>query len=161
MKIKLVNKSSNEIPSYATKGSAGMDLRVDLMIYKDSNVDSYVFETKEGYKLVLLPHKVYLLPTGLYIELSDGYEAQIRPRSGLAAKHGITIINSPGTIDSDYRGEIKIIVMNLTDVPVPIMHGDRIAQMVINKYEKCKWKQVEELSDTKRGSGGFNSTGSK
>jgi len=113
----------------------------------------------EEWTLLLEPHKQYIIPTGLYISLPDEYEAQIRPRSGLAAKHGITIVNSPGTIDSDYIGEIKIILMNISNIPYKISHGDRIAQIVINKFERIYWNVVDKLKPTERGDGGFSSTG--
>lgn len=144
MNVKIVNKSRNELPAYETKASAGMDLR--------ANLESPV---------VLEPMCRALIPTGLFIELSEGYEAQIRPRSGLAIKKGITLLNSPGTIDADYRGEIKIIVANISNEPFVIEHGERIAQMVIARYEQAKWTEVDELEVTQRGAGGFGSTGVK
>ena len=144
IKIKIVNKSNNELPAYSTSHSAGMDLRA----YLDKDV-------------VLGPLDRYLVPTGLYIELPEGYEAQIRPRSGLAAKHGISIVNSPGTIDADYRGEIKVILINLSNDEFVIKNGERICQMVIKKYEQVELVRVEELNDTERGSGGFGHTGTK
>ena len=142
--MKIVNISNNENPSYATKQAAGMDLRAWL---------------KED--LVIKPNEIYIVGTGLFIELPDGHEAQIRPRSGLAAKHGLTVINSPGTIDADYRGEIKIILMSLKD-EITIKNGDRIAQMVINTYVKVNIELTEnlsELNDTTRNTSGFGSTG--
>ncbi|MBZ4676265.1 MAG: deoxyuridine 5-triphosphate nucleotidohydrolase [Anaerophaga sp.] len=142
IKIKLVNRSSNEVPEFATSGSAGVDLRAFL----DEPV-------------MLKPLERAMVPTGLYIELPEGTEAQIRPRSGLAAKSGITVLNSPGTIDSDYRGEIKVILVNLSNNEFTINNGDRICQMVIHKYETFEWDHVEELSETLRGSGGFGHTG--
>jgi len=142
MKIKIVNKSKNDLPSYATLGSAGMDLRANL---------------NEEIMISSLQRK--LIPTGIYIELPIGYEAQIRPRSGLAVKNGLTIINTPGTIDSDYRGEIMICLVNLSGKTCIIGNGDRIGQMIISKHETVEWIDVEELSDTQRGSGGFGSTG--
>jgi dUTP pyrophosphatase len=144
IKVKIVNKSNNELPAYSTSHSAGMDLRA----YLDKDV-------------VLGPLDRYLVPTGLYIELPEGYEAQIRPRSGLAAKHGISIVNSPGTIDADYRGEIKVILINLSNDEFVIKNGERICQMVIKKYEQVELVRVEELNDTERGSGGFGHTGTK
>jgi dUTP pyrophosphatase len=140
--IKIVNQSTNEIPAYTTAGSAGLDIRANL---------------KEP--LVLKSLQREMVPTGLFIELPEGHEAQIRPRSGLANKQGITCLNSPGTIDSDYRGEIKVILINLSNEEQRINHGDRIAQMVINKVEKAKWELVEELTATPRGEGGFGHTG--
>jgi dUTP pyrophosphatase len=140
--INIVNKSSNELPSYATAGSAGMDLRANL-----------------EEPIVLKPLERQLVPTGLFIELPDGYEAQVRPRSGLAIKQGITCLNTPGTIDSDYRGEIKVILINLSNEPQPIHHGDRIAQMVIAAAEQAILVLTEQLNDTVRGEGGFGHTG--
>ncbi|SFE73144.1 dUTP diphosphatase [Thermophagus xiamenensis] len=142
VKIKLVNKSSNKVPEFATEGSAGVDLCANL-----------------SEPLILKPLERALVPTGLFIELPEGMEAQIRPRSGLALKYGITVLNSPGTIDSDYRGEIKVILINLSDKEFVINHGDRICQMVINKYEKFEWDINENLSITSRGEGGFGHTG--
>jgi dUTP pyrophosphatase len=142
MTIKIVNTSPFPLPAYETSFSAGMDLRAT---------------TDEA--ILLKPLQRALIPTGLFIELPAGFEAQIRPRSGLAIKHGITILNSPGTIDSDYRGEIKIILVNLSDEPFSIRHGDRIAQMIISKHEKVEWELVEELADSDRGAGGFGHTG--
>ncbi len=142
IKVKVINKSSNELPQYKTIGSAGMDLRADL------------FE-----RISLKPLERILIPTGLYIELPQGLEAQIRPRSGLAIKKGISLVNSPGTIDSDYRGEIKVIIINLSNEVQVIDPSERIAQMVIAPYFQITWETVESLSDTKRGKGGFGSTG--
>lgn len=144
MKIKVINKSNNALPSYETIASAGMDLR--------ANLDAAV---------VLKPMQRKIIPTGLAIELTPGYEAQIRPRSGLAIKNGITLLNSPGTIDADYRGDIGVILVNLSLEDFTIEPGDRIAQMVFAKYEQIQWEQVEELSETERGAGGFGSTGKK
>jgi dUTP pyrophosphatase len=140
--VNIVNRSSNELPAYATEGSAGMDLRANL---------------EETLTLQSLERK--LVPTGLFIELPDCYEAQVRPRSGLAIKQGITCLNTPGTIDSDYRGEIKVILINLSNEPQQVHHGDRIAQMVIAKVEKASLQLVEQLNDTRRGEGGFGHTG--
>ncbi len=142
MKVKIINKSRNPLPTYETIGSAGIDLRAD---------------TDEVITLSSLERT--LIPTGLFIELPQGYEAQIRPRSGLAIKKGISLVNSPGTIDSDYRGEIKIILINLSKETVEIQPSERIAQMVIAKYEQVEWEQVHILADTKRGEGGFGHTG--
>ncbi len=142
MEIKIVNKSGNQLPGYETEFSAGMDLRANL---SDS--------------IVIKPLQRVLIPTGLYIELPIGYEAQIRPRSGLALKHGITVLNSPGTIDSDYRGEIKVILVNLSNDDFIINNGERICQMVIAKHESAVVVNVNSLSDTVRGDGGFGHTG--
>ena len=142
MRINIVNHSKHELPQYATAHSAGMDLRANL-------------ETP----IVLKPLERVLVPTGLFIELPVGYEAQIRPRSGLALKKGITVLNTPGTIDADYRGEVKVILINLGAEPFTINNGDRIAQMVFKKVAHVEWKIVETLSETKRGEGGFGSTG--
>lgn len=144
MKIKIINKSVHPLPEYATSASAGLDLR--------ANIDEPV---------VLKSLERYAVPTGLFIELPIGYEAQIRPRSGLAFKNGITVLNSPGTIDADYRGEIKIIVVNLSNEEFTINNGERVAQMVIAKHEQAEWLLVEHLEDTERGTGGFGSTGKK
>ena len=144
MQIKIVNKSSNPLPGYSTPLSAGMDLR--------ANIDDAV---------VLAPLERQLIPTGLFIELPEGYEAQIRPRSGLALKKGISIVNSPGTIDADYRGEIGIILINLSEQPFAVEPGERICQMVINRVESIKWMEVDNLEETTRGKGGFGHTGNK
>ncbi|MCF8334461.1 MAG: dUTP diphosphatase [Bacteroidales bacterium] len=144
MKVKIVNKSENPLPEYATVASAGVDLRANL------------YEPIE-----LEPLKRTLVPTGIFIELPVGYEAQVRPRSGMAIKKGVTVLNSPGTIDADYRGEIKVILVNLSDESITINHGERIAQMVIQSHEQAKWQQVSGLNETQRGSGGFGSTGSE
>jgi dUTP pyrophosphatase len=144
MKVNIVNRSRFPLPQYATVHSAGLDLRADL---------------EQG--LILKPLERSLVPTGLYIELPEGYEAQVRPRSGLAAKHGISIVNTPGTIDPDYRGEIKVILVNLSDVPFTLEPGERIAQMVIARFEHISWNEVETLSETERGEGGFGHTGVK
>ena len=142
--IQIINNSSNTLPAYETSGSAGMDIRANL---------------EEPVKLNSLQRA--LIPTGLFIELPHGYEAQIRPRSGLAIKHGITCLNSPGTIDSDYRGEIKIILINLSNEEHTIQHGDRIAQMIIHQTIKAEWIEVKVLNESKRGAGGFGHTGNK
>ncbi len=142
MKVKVINKSRNPLPQYETMGSAGMDLRADT----DTTI-------------TLQPLERILIPTGLHIELPIGYEAQIRPRSGLAIKKGISLVNSPGTIDSDYRGEIKVILINLSNDKVTIEPADRIAQMVIAKYEQISWEEVHILADSERGEGGFGHTG--
>jgi len=142
MRVKIINKSNNALPAYETASSAGMDLRA----FVDADV-------------VLKPFERKLIPTGLYIELPDGYEAQIRPRSGLAIKSGITVLNSPGTIDADYRGEIKVILINLSQDEFTIKSGERICQMVIAKHEKAEFVEVNEISETERGAGGFGHTG--
>lgn len=142
MKVKIVNKSSNELPEYSTAHAAGMDLRANLN--EDVVIES--FERK-------------LIPTGLFIELPVGYEAQVRPRSGLAIKKGITVLNSPGTIDADYRGEIMVILINLSAEKFVIQHGERIAQMIVASHETVNWEKVEILDDTERGEGGFGHTG--
>ncbi len=142
MQIKIVNKSKHKLPAYETKASAGVDLRADL----DAPV-------------VLKPLERSLIPTGLFIELPAGYEAQIRPRSGLAIKKGITLLNTPGTIDADYRGEIKIILANISNEEFVVNDGERIAQMVIARHEQAEWIEVEKLEETERGAGGFGSTG--
>lgn len=142
MKIKIVNRSHHALPQYATALSAGLDLRANL---------------EEG--ITLQPMERRLVPTGLSIALPEGYEAQVRPRSGLALKHGITLLNTPGTIDADYRGEIGMIMVNLSDTPFNIADGDRIAQLVIARYEQAEWEAVEALDSTERGDGGFGHTG--
>jgi dUTP pyrophosphatase len=144
MQVNIINKSSHPLPSYETSGSAGMDIR--------ANLDE---------PIVLQSLERTAVPTGLFIELPVGFEAQIRPRSGMALKQGLSVPNSPGTIDSDYRGEIKVIVINLSKDPIEIKDGDRIAQMVIAKYETISWNTVDALNDTERGEGGFGSTGKK
>lgn len=141
-KIKIVNKSDNELPQYETVGSAGMDLRAMLTE-----------------PVIIKPLQRALIPTGLYIELPEGYEAQIRPRSGLAFKKGLSILNAPGTIDSDYRGEIKVLLINLSNETSVVNTGERIAQMIIAKYERVGLDEVDSLSDTQRGAGGFGHTG--
>ena len=142
MKINIINKSSHALPSYETIASAGMDLRAH-------SVDT----------IVLKPLERKIIPTGLFMELPVGYEAQVRPRSGLAAKHGVSVLNSPGTIDADYRGEIGVILVNLSNDIFTINNGDRVAQMVIAKHERAEWNEVIKLSETSRGEGGFGSTG--
>lgn len=142
MKVKIINKSSNPCPIYATPLSAGMDVR--------ANIEE---------PITLAPLQRVLVPTGLYIALPEGYECQARPRSGLAVKHGITVLNSPGTIDADYRGELKTLLVNLSDTPFVIEPGERIAQLVVAKHEHVEWEEVEVLDETERGEGGFGSTG--
>jgi dUTP pyrophosphatase len=144
MKVKIVNKSAFDTPFYATERSAGMDIKANI-------------ETP----IALQPLQRAMVPTGLYIALPEGTEAQIRPRSGLAAKHGITVLNTPGTIDADYRGEIKVILVNLSNEEFTVNPGERIAQMVVARYEKVEWDSVEALDETERGAGGFGSTGTK
>ena len=142
MKVKIVNHSPYPCPAYATPQSAGLDLKANL-----------------EKPVVLKPLQRALIPTGLFIALPAGYEAQVRPRSGLALKHGITVLNSPGTVDADYRGELCVILVNLSDEPFEIAPGERIAQMVVARHEQVEWEQVEELDDTERGAGGFGHTG--
>ena len=142
MKVKIVNHSRFALPEYQTPLSAGLDIR--------ANIDESV---------TLRPLERAMIPTGLFVELPEDHEMQIRPRSGLAAKHGITVLNSPGTIDADYRGEIKVILVNLSNEPFTIEAGERIAQMIVARYEQIEWQAVEELSSTERGAGGFGSTG--
>ncbi len=144
MNIKIVNQSKHPLPSYETVASAGMDLRASL-----------------AQPVTLKPLERTLIPTGLFIELPIGFEAQIRPRSGMALKKGISLVNTPGTIDADYRGEIKLIVINLSQDIVVIEDGERVAQMIIARHEKAEWIQVEELKETTRGAGGFGHTGTK
>ncbi len=142
MKVKIVNKSRHSLPEYATSSSAGMDLR--------ANIEEAV---------VLKPLQRSLIPTGIYIQLPEGYEAQIRPRSGLAIKHGISIVNAPGTIDADYRGEIRVVLVNLSNEDFVVNDGDRVCQMVISQYTRVEWERVEVLDETERGAGGFGHTG--
>jgi len=142
MTINIINKSSHSLPSFETEASAGMDIRANL-----------------SELIVLKPMERKLVPSGLFMELPLGFEAQIRPRSGLALKHGVTVLNSPGTIDADYRGEIKILLINLSDSDFEINNGDRIAQMVISRHEQINWNEVEVLTETIRGSGGYGHTG--
>ena len=144
MKVRIINKSKHQLPHYATPLSAGLDLR--------ANIDS---------PITLEPLQRCLVPTGLYMALPAGYEAQVRPRSGLALKKGITVLNSPGTIDADYRGEICIILVNLSSEPFIIEDGERIAQMVIAKHETAEWEETDSLDDTDRGAGGFGHSGKK
>lgn len=142
VKVRIINQSSNPLPEYITEGSAGVDLRANLPD-----------------PITIRPMERLLIPTGLFIELPLSYEAQVRPRSGLAIKYGITCLNSPGTIDADYRGELKVVLINLSGEDHTIVHGDRIAQMVVHKVERVKWKQVKKISSTRRGEGGFGHTG--
>ncbi len=142
--IKIINKSNNPNPTYSTEQSAGVDLRANL-----------------PESIVLNPGERKLVPTGLHLELPDGYEAQVRPRSGLAIKHGITVLNSPGTVDADYRGDVGVILINMGQEPFTINHGERIAQMVIAQYTQVQFLETNELNDSKRGTGGFGSSGTK
>ena len=142
MQIKIINTSSHQLPAYETAHAAGMDLR--------ANIEE---------QIIIKPLQRSLIPTGLFIELPVGYEAQIRPRSGLAYKHGVTVLNSPGTIDADYRGELKVLLVNLSDKDFVVNNGERIAQMVVAKHETVVWETTEELSNTDRGAGGYGHTG--
>lgn len=144
MKVDIINKSRHALPAYATALSAGMDLR--------ANIDT---------PITLKPLERQLVPTGIYIALPPGHEAQIRPRSGLATKHGITVINAPGTVDADYRGELRVSLVNLSNEPFTIEDGERIAQMIVARHETVEWNPVETLDETERGAGGWGSTGSK
>lgn len=144
MDVKIINRSHHPLPEYTTLSSAGMDLR------------AFVSEP-----VTLLPLERQLIPTGIYIELPEGYEAQVRPRSGLAYRHGITVLNSPGTIDADYRGEIGILLINLSNEPFTIQDGERIAQLIVARYERINWQVASTLSESDRGSGGFGHTGTK
>lgn len=142
MKVKVINRSKHELPRYETPLSAGMDVR--------ANLDE---------PITLAPLGRAMVPTGLFVELPQGYEMQVRPRSGLAAKKGVTVLNAPGTVDADYRGEVKVILVNLSNDPFEVCDGERIAQLVVARYECVEWELAEELSDTERGAGGFGSTG--
>ncbi len=144
IRVKIINKSGNSLPEYGSKHAAGMDIRASLI--NPVNIE---------------PGEIKMIPTAIFIELPEGYEAQIRPRSGLAIKHGITVLNSPGTIDADYRGEVGIIIINQGNKVFTVNNGDRICQMVIAKHEKVEWKEVGELNETIRGKGGFGHTGDK
>jgi dUTP pyrophosphatase len=144
MKVKIINRSHHPLPAYETEGSAGMDLR--------ANIDEPV---------ILKSLERTLMPTGLFIELPSGFEAQIRPRSGLAAKRGITVANAPGTIDSDYRGEIKVILVNLSNETQTLNDGERVAQMIVSRHERIEWEEASELQETARGAGGFGHTGAQ
>ena len=144
LSIRIVNRSAHPLPAYATEGSSGMDVRADLSA-----------------PIELAPLQRMLMPTGLYLEIPEGYEVQVRPRSGLAANHGLTCLNTPGTIDSDYRGEVKVILINLSDRPVTIRPGDRIAQLVVQRVERAVWVPVEDISASDRAGGGFGHTGTR
>lgn len=142
IQVKVTNKSAHPLPAYATAHAAGLDLRANL-----------------SEPIALAPLERRLIPTGLFIELPEGYEAQVRPRSGLAYKHGITVLNSPGTIDADYRGEVGVLLINLSNAPFVIENGERVAQLVVAAYAQVNWEPTEQLSDSDRGAGGFGSTG--
>jgi len=142
MKVKVINRSPYDLPQYETAQAAGLDVRADL---------------RES--VVLGPLERTLVPTGLYVEIPEGYEIQVRPRSGLAARHGISLVNAPGTIDPDYRGEIKVIVVNLSNEPFELKPGERIAQLVVAQFTRIEWETVDSLTSTDRGEGGFGSTG--
>ena len=144
MRVKVINTSSNPLPEYQTPLSAGLDLRAHIAA-----------------SITILPLERFLVPTGLFIELPARYEAQIRPRSGLAYKHGITVLNSPGTVDADYRGEIKVLLVNISNEPFELKPGERIAQMVVARHEQIQWELADALSETERGAGGYGSTGNK
>ena len=144
MTVKVINKSGNALPSYASEAAAGMDVRADI-----------------PQAIKIGPLERVIVPTGLFLEIPVGYEVQVRPRSGLAAKHGITVLNSPGTIDADYRGELKVSLVNLSNEPFSIEPGERIAQIVLARHEVIEWEQTDELSESERGAGGFGSTGLK
>ena len=144
MQVKIVNKSAFPLPQYATALSAGMDLKANL-----------------SEPVTLAPLERAMIPTGLFIELPEGFEAQVRPRSGLSAKHGISVLNAPGTIDADYRGEVKVILVNISNEPFTVNPGERIAQMVVARHEKVEWQETDQLGETARGEGGFGSTGKK
>ena len=144
MIVKVINKSGNALPSYASEAAAGMDVRAEI-----------------PQAIKIGPLERVIVPTGLFLEIPVGYEVQVRPRSGLAAKHGITVLNSPGTIDADYRGELKVILVNLSNEPFSIEPGERIAQIVLARHEVIEWERTDELSESERGAGGFGSTGLK
>lgn len=144
MKVKVINRSAYDLPQYETALAAGLDVRANITE-----------------SITLGPLERTLVPTGLFIELPEGYEMQVRPRSGLAAKHGLSLVNAPGTIDADYRGEIKVILVNLSNTPYELKPGERVAQLVVSQFTRVEWEQVEELGETERGAGGFGSTGVK
>lgn len=144
MQIKVINRSKNVLPAYETALSAGADVRADI-----------------EQEIVIAPLERVLVPTGLYLEIEPGYEVQVRPRSGLAAKHGVTVLNSPGTIDADYRGEVKVILVNISNTPYTLQPSERIAQLVAARLERIDWQSVNAISDSERGTGGFGSTGKK
>jgi dUTP pyrophosphatase len=144
MKVKVINRSAYDLPQYETALAAGLDVRANITE-----------------SITLGPLERTLVPTGLFIELPEGYEMQVRPRSGLAAKHGLSLVNAPGTIDADYRGEIKVILVNLSNTPYELKPGERVAQLVVSQFTRVEWEPVEELGETERGAGGFGSTGVK
>ena len=144
MKVKVINTSKHSLPQYQTESAAGLDLRAEL-----------------SKPITLKPLQRALIPTGIFLELPQGYEAQVRPRSGLAFKHGLTVLNSPGTIDADYRGEVKVLLVNLSDEPFEVQDGERVAQMVVAKHERIEWQNADTLTETTRGAGGYGSTGTK
>ena len=144
MKVKVINRSAYDLPQYETALAAGLDVRANITE-----------------SITLGPLERTLVPTGLFIELPEGYEMQVRPRSGLAAKHGLSVVNAPGTIDADYRGEIKVILVNLSNTPYELKPGERVAQLVVSQFTRVEWEPVEELGETERGAGGFGSTGVK
>lgn len=144
MKVKVINRSAYDLPQYETALAAGLDVRANITE-----------------SITLGPLERTLVPTGLFIELPEGYEMQVRPRSGLAAKHGLSLVNAPGTIDADYRGEIKVILVNLSNTPYELKPGERVAQLVVSQFTRIEWEPVEELGETERGAGGFGSTGVK
>lgn len=144
MKVKVINRSAYDLPQYETEQAAGLDVRANITE-----------------SITLGPLERALVPTGLYAELPEGYEMQVRPRSGLAAKHGLSLVNSPGTIDPDYRGEIKVILVNLSNTPYELKPGERVAQLVVARFTRVEWESVEVLGETERGAGGFGSTGTK
>lgn len=144
MKVKVINRSAYDLPQYETALAAGLDVRANITE-----------------SITLGPLERTLVPTGLFIELPEGYEMQVRPRSGLAAKHGLSLVNAPGTIDADYRGEIKVILVNLSNTPYELKPGERVAQLVVSQFTRVEWEPVEELGETERGAGGFSSTGVK
>lgn len=144
MKVKVINRSAYDLPQYETALAAGLDVRANITE-----------------SITLGPLERTLIPTGLFIELPEGYEMQVRPRSGLAAKHGLSLVNAPGTIDADYRGEIKVILVNLSNTPYELKPGERVAQLVVSQFTRVEWEPVEELGETERGTGGFGSTGVK
>lgn len=143
-KVKVINRSSNPLPEYQTAQAVGLDVRADI-----------------SEAMTIAPLERIMVPTGLYFQIPDGYEIQVRPRSGLAAKHGITVINTPGTIDPDYRGELKVLLVNLSNEPFALQPGERVAQLVFARYERLSWEEAVELEPTQRGAGGFGSTGLK
>ena len=144
MKVKVINRSAYDLPQYETALASGLDVRANITE-----------------SITLGPLERTLVPTGLFIELPEGYEMQVRPRSGLAAKHGLSLVNAPGTIDADYRGEIKVILVNLSNTPYELKPGERVAQLVVSQFTRVEWEPVEELGETERGAGGFGSTGVK